>query len=129
MAILASSMVALVAVEHIGIMVLEMLFWDHEIDRKVFQMTPEVSRSSAVRGGQPGTLQRLPGGGADLGAGGGPFRPEGVLPALRDRRWGVRRAYRQDVDPAHAGSSDAHRAGGGICLAAGGLGCQVSDSD
>jgi putative membrane protein len=48
MAILASSMVALVAVEHIGIMVLEMLFWDHEIDRKVFQMTPEVSRSSAV---------------------------------------------------------------------------------
>ena len=48
MAILAKIMVALVAVEHIGILVLEMFFWDHEIGRKVFQMTPEISKSSAV---------------------------------------------------------------------------------
>jgi putative membrane protein len=48
MGILAKMMVALVAVEHVGILVLEMFFWDHEIGRKVFQMTPELSKSSAV---------------------------------------------------------------------------------
>ena len=48
MAIVAKVMVALVAVEHIGILVLEMFFWDHEIGRKAFQMTPELSRSTAV---------------------------------------------------------------------------------
>ena len=48
MAVLARIFVALVAVEHIGIMVLEMFFWDHEVGRKVFQMTPEISKSSAV---------------------------------------------------------------------------------
>ncbi len=39
---------ALVAVEHIGIMILEMFFWDHPFGRKVFGMTPEVSSASAV---------------------------------------------------------------------------------
>jgi putative membrane protein len=48
MGILAKMMVALVAVEHVGILVLEMFFWDHEIGRKVFQMTLELSKSSAV---------------------------------------------------------------------------------
>ena len=74
MAILARILVALVAVEHIGIMVLEMFFWDHEVGRKVFQMTPEVSKVVGGAGRQPGPLQRLPGGGADLGAVGGPLR-------------------------------------------------------
>jgi putative membrane protein len=48
MAILAKLMIALVALEHVGILVLEMFFWDHDIGRRVFQMTPEVSRVSAV---------------------------------------------------------------------------------
>jgi putative membrane protein len=48
MAMLTKFLVALVAIEHIGILVLEMFFWDHEIGRKVFQMTPEISKSSAV---------------------------------------------------------------------------------
>jgi putative membrane protein len=48
MAVLATILVALVAAEHVGILVLEMFFWDHEVGRRVFQMTPEVSKASAV---------------------------------------------------------------------------------
>jgi putative membrane protein len=48
MAIVANILVALVAIEHAGILVLEMFFWDHEIGRRVFQMTPEFSKASAV---------------------------------------------------------------------------------
>ena len=39
---------AFVAVEHIGILILEMFFWDHPFGRKVFGMTPEFSSTSAV---------------------------------------------------------------------------------
>lgn len=38
----------LVAVEHVGIMILEMFFWDHPIGRKVFNMSQEVSSASAT---------------------------------------------------------------------------------
>lgn len=38
----------LVAVEHIGIMILEMLFWDHPVGRQIFSMTPEISAASAT---------------------------------------------------------------------------------
>ena len=38
----------LVAVEHVGIMVLEMFFWDHPLGRRIFGMTPEVSATSRV---------------------------------------------------------------------------------
>jgi putative membrane protein len=48
MAILAKLFIALVVLAHIGFLVLEMFFWDHDIGRRIFQMTPEVSRSSAV---------------------------------------------------------------------------------
>jgi putative membrane protein len=39
---------ALVAVEHLAIMVLEMFFWDHPVGRSIFNMTPEVSAASAT---------------------------------------------------------------------------------
>ena len=48
MKILANLLVALVAVEHLGIMILEMFFWDHPVGRKIFGMTPELSSASAV---------------------------------------------------------------------------------
>jgi putative membrane protein len=48
MAALAKIMIALVALVHVGFLVLEMFFWDHDVGRRVFLMTPEVSRSSAV---------------------------------------------------------------------------------
>lgn len=44
-AIIAS---AFVAVEHLGILVLEMFFWDHPVGRRIFEMTPEVSAASAT---------------------------------------------------------------------------------
>jgi len=44
----ASLLTGLVALEHVGIMVLEMFFWDHPVGRKIFNMTPEVSAISRV---------------------------------------------------------------------------------
>ncbi len=38
----------LIALEHIGILVLEMFFWNHPVGQRIFGMTPEVSAASAV---------------------------------------------------------------------------------
>ena len=38
----------LVALSHLGFLVLEMFFWDHPVGRRIFAMTPEVSAASAV---------------------------------------------------------------------------------
>jgi putative membrane protein len=38
----------LVALEHMGILVLEMFFWNHPVGQRIFGMTPEVSAASAV---------------------------------------------------------------------------------
>ncbi len=45
---LATLVLALVALSHIGFLVLEMFFWDHPVGRGIFGMTPEISASSAV---------------------------------------------------------------------------------
>jgi putative membrane protein len=44
----ANLLTALVALSHIGFLVLEMFFWNHPVGRRIFSMTPEVSASSAV---------------------------------------------------------------------------------
>lgn len=44
----AKLLAGLVALEHLGIMVLEMFFWDHPVGRKIFHMTPEVSGITRV---------------------------------------------------------------------------------
>lgn len=41
-------LIALVALIHVGFLVLEMFYWNHPIGREIFKMTPEVSASSAV---------------------------------------------------------------------------------
>ena len=48
MSVLARVMIGLVALAHIGFLVLEMFYWDHPVGRRIFNMTPEVSASSAV---------------------------------------------------------------------------------
>jgi putative membrane protein len=48
MAILANIVIAIVAVLHLGFLVLEMFLWNHPIGRKTFKMTKEVSESSAT---------------------------------------------------------------------------------
>ena len=47
MKILANILIGLVALSHVGFLILEMFFWDHPVGRRVFGMTPEVSASSA----------------------------------------------------------------------------------
>lgn len=48
MKLLANVFTGLVALIHIGILVLEMFFWNHPIGIKVFNMTAEVAESSAL---------------------------------------------------------------------------------
>lgn len=43
MKLLATIIVAFVALEHVGFLALEMFYWDHEIGRSVFSMTAEES--------------------------------------------------------------------------------------
>ena len=47
MTVLANVLVGLVALSHVGFLVLEMFFWDHPVGRRIFSMTPEVAASSA----------------------------------------------------------------------------------
>ena len=37
-----------VAVSHVGILVLEMFFWNHPVGHRIFSMTPEIAESSTV---------------------------------------------------------------------------------
>jgi putative membrane protein len=48
MTILTRALIALIALSHVGFLILEMFFWDHPLGRRIFNMTPEVSASSAV---------------------------------------------------------------------------------
>lgn len=48
MKLLANIFTAFVAISHVGILVLEMFFWNHPIGQKIFSMSPEVAESSAV---------------------------------------------------------------------------------
>ncbi len=48
MKLIANLLIGLVALSHLGFLVLEMFFWDHPVGRRIFAMTPEVSASSAV---------------------------------------------------------------------------------
>src|SRR5688572_22121884 len=48
MTILANIVIAVVAVLHLGFLVLEMFLWNHPIGRRTFKMTKEVSESSVT---------------------------------------------------------------------------------
>ncbi|CAA0094013.1 Uncharacterised protein [Halioglobus japonicus] len=48
MKLLANFLTGLVAISHVGILILEMFFWNHPVGQKIFSMTPEVAESSAV---------------------------------------------------------------------------------
>lgn len=47
MNLVANVLVVIVAVLHIGFLVLEMFYWDHPVGRKRFGLTPEFSKASA----------------------------------------------------------------------------------
>jgi putative membrane protein len=48
MVIAANIVIAVVAILHLGFLVLEMFLWNHPVGRKTFKMTKEVSESSAT---------------------------------------------------------------------------------
>ncbi len=48
MRVIANVLIGLVALSHLGFLVLEMFLWDHPIGRKVFGLTPELSARTAA---------------------------------------------------------------------------------
>ncbi|HMQ03303.1 MAG TPA: DUF1304 domain-containing protein [Pyrinomonadaceae bacterium] len=48
MRLISNGLIVLVAIEHIGFLILEMFFWDHPIGQRIFGLTPEVSAASAA---------------------------------------------------------------------------------
>ena len=48
MNLLANILTFLVGISHVGILILEMFFWNHPIGQKIFSMTPEIAESSSV---------------------------------------------------------------------------------
>lgn len=48
MKLVAKLLALFVAISHIGIMILEMFFWNHPIGQRIFDMTPEVAAASEV---------------------------------------------------------------------------------
>lgn len=47
MVLVANLLVGIVALLHVGFLVLEMFYWDHPVGRKRFGLTPEFSKASA----------------------------------------------------------------------------------
>lgn len=48
MALVASLLIALCAVEHVGFMILEMFYWTEPIGLRIFGTTPQFAKDSAV---------------------------------------------------------------------------------
>ncbi len=113
MTILTRALIALVALSHVGFMILEMVFWDHPVGRRIFNMTPEVSASSAVLAANQGLYNGFLAAGLAWALWSRPPRSETVLPRLRRRRRHFRRIDRQDHHPVHARPAGVDRVGPG----------------
>ena len=48
MTVITNMIIAVVAILHLGFLVLEMFLWNHPVGRKTFRMTKEVAESSAT---------------------------------------------------------------------------------
>lgn len=48
MLLVANILIVIVALLHVGFLVLEMFYWDHPVGRRRFGMTPEYSKASAT---------------------------------------------------------------------------------
>lgn len=48
MTVIVNIVIAVVAILHLGFLVLEMFLWNHPVGRKTFRMTKEMSESSAT---------------------------------------------------------------------------------
>jgi len=48
MKLVAKLLTLFVAISHVGIMILEMFFWNHPVGQRIFAMTPEVAAASEV---------------------------------------------------------------------------------
>jgi putative membrane protein len=56
---IATTLVAIVIALHLGFMVMEMFYWDHDLGRRIFAMTPEFSAASKVLAANQGLYNGL----------------------------------------------------------------------
>ena len=59
MCFISQALLLLVALTHIGFMILEMFLWDHPVGQRIFAMSPAVSASSAVLAANQGLYNGL----------------------------------------------------------------------
>ena len=107
MKIIANLLVGLVALLHVGFLVLEMFLWTTPFGLRTFNMTPEVAASSAVLAANQGLYNGFLAAGLVWGLArqGKRDRHQGVLPRLRDRRRHLRGGDREADHPVRAGAA------------------------
>lgn len=118
---LATLLVALVAIIHLAILVLEMFFWEAPAGRRAFNLSADFARESRVLAANQGLYNGFPGRRPGVGAvAGGIGRAGGDLfPRLRAGRRDIRRADRQPQNSLYSGAA---RAAGAACGAGAGVG-------
>ncbi len=48
MRLISNALIVLVAIEHLGFLILEMFLWEHPIGQRIFGLPPEISAASAT---------------------------------------------------------------------------------
>ncbi len=113
---LATLLVALVAIIHLAILVLEMFFWEAPAGRRAFNLSADFARESRVLAANQGLYNGF----LAAGLAGGIGRAGGDLfPRLRAGRRDIRRADRQPQNSLYSGAA---RAAGAACGAGAGVG-------
>jgi len=76
MTLIANILIGIVALLHLGFLVLEMFLWDHPFGRKRFGMTPEYSKASASLAANQGLYNGFLAAGLVWGLVSGDFAPK-----------------------------------------------------
>lgn len=111
--ITANVVVFLVAALHVYILALEMFFWDKPLGRKAFGLSADFAAQTKTLAANQGLYNGFLAAGLFWGLALGPWPGwvlhQSLLPALRVRRWGLRRPDGEQEDSPH--SSRSRRAG------------------
>ncbi len=111
---LATLLVALVAIIHLAILVLEMFFWEAPAGRRAFNLSVNFARESRVLAANQGLYNGFwPPAGVGAVAGGVGRAGGDLFPRLRAGRRDIRRADRQPQNSLYSGAARATGAAGG----------------
>ncbi len=109
---LATLLVALVAIIHLAILVLEMFLWEGSAGRRAFNLSADFARQTRVLAANQGLYNGFLAAGLAWGCGWGAGGAGGYLfPGLRAGRRDFRRADRQPQNSLYSGAARAAGAG------------------